>query len=714
MIRTSLRVRLKRLFQPNDLKPQWNMALQTLLALFLAIIITQILGLKTTTMAFIVSTFMASILVSINLSIRILAKLSVLTGLIISLAFLTAYLSLINLYIATVLIVLWGFTAAYSNIFGRIPGALGFLGLMSYVLGVMVVVTPQAGPISWALWGFSGAIISSVVIIVPKLLQNKKKIQKIVANCILPDSSFKTILYARSFLVGGSDPKLESMVEIGRRLIVARISGRRIIANMSRESQNIFQDFMESSDDLSCYMASYISHGYSRSEMTMESLNRNLVKLKRILKEKDDYKVDGQVLAAYESALNIRNIFEDAFEVINGKKSFKIPQINLKPHQSFLKSLKSNLSLENMWIRHGLRLGIAIGIGFVVANFLSLQSSLWIVISILVVFQPDINSTQNKMVLRIIATLLGVAVAILLSGFLTFTGMTWVIWILSGMMFLTMIAYWNVSYPITLIASTMSIIFIQAPNHILMIGFARSLDILIGSLIAVCMGYLILPTRLKVNVPGEIKNRLGATSDYIHIIILPCLKNVSQKEEAVSVFKSMEISRNNLEAGIKKVQNSFDDADSDISSYRSITDSMDALTADLTALVTQFKRVERMEEPENMAITVEEILKPVLECIDSVLIDTLRSMQEGKSPYNFDVDELIQKYTTDIYLSSAIGNSTESPRNESLGVTDEPSENYHLNAFNEYKNWLISDTTALQNSIKKAAASGALNRYKDL
>ena len=714
MIRTSLRVRLKRLFQPNDLKPQWNMALQTLLALFLAIIITQILGLKTTTMAFIVSTFMASILVSINLSIRILAKLSVLTGLIISLAFLTAYLSLINLYIATVLIVLWGFTAAYSNIFGRIPGALGFLGLMSYVLGVMVVVTPQAGPISWALWGFSGAIISSVVIIVPKLLQNKKKIQKIVANCILPDSSFKTILYARSFLVGGSDPKLESMVEIGRRLIVARISGRRIIANMSRESQNIFQDFMESSDDLSCYMASYISHGYSRSEMTMESLNRNLVKLKRILKEKDDYKVDGQVLAAYESALNIRNIFEDAFEVINGKKSFKIPQINLKPHQSFLKSLKSNLSLENMWIRHGLRLGIAIGIGFVVANFLSLQSSLWIVISILVVLQPDINSTQNKMVLRIIATLLGVAVAILLSGFLTFTGMTWVIWILSGMMFLTMIAYWNVSYPITLIASTMSIIFIQAPNHILMIGFARSLDILIGSLIAVCMGYLILPTRLKVNVPGEIKNRLGATSDYIHIIILPCLKNVSQKEEAVSVFKSMEISRNNLEAGIKKVQNSFDDADSDISSYRSITDSMDALTADLTALVTQFKRVERMEEPENMAITVEEILKPVLECIDSVLIDTLRSMQEGKSPYNFDVDELIQKYTTDIYLSSAIGNSTESPRNESLGVTDEPSENYHLNAFNEYKNWLISDTTALQNSIKKAAASGALNRYKDL
>ena len=714
MIRTSLRVRLKRLFQPNDLKPQWNMALQTLLALFLAIIITQILGLKTTTMAFIVSTFMASILVSINLSIRILAKLSVLTGLIISLAFLTAYLSLINLYIATVLIVLWGFTAAYSNIFGRIPGALGFLGLMSYVLGVMVVVTPQAGPLSWALWGFSGTIISSVVMIVPKLLQNKKKIRKIVANCILPDSSFKTILYARSFLVGGSDPKLESMVEIGRRLIVARISGRRIIANMSRESQNIFQDFMESSDDLSCYMASYISHGYSRSEMTMESLNRNLVKLKRILKEKDDYKVDGQVLAAYESALNIRNIFEDAFEVINGKKSFKIPQINLKPHQSFLKSLKSNLSLENMWIRHGLRLGIAIGIGFVVANFLSLQSSLWIVISILVVLQPDINSTQNKMVLRIIATLLGVAVAILLSGFLTFTGMTWVIWILSGMMFLTMIAYWNVSYPITLIASTMSIIFIQAPNHILMIGFARSLDILIGSLIAVCMGYLILPTRLKVNVPGEIKNRLGATSDYIHIIILPCLKNVSQKEEAVSVFKSMEISRNNLEAGIKKVQNSFDDADSDISSYRSITDSMDALTADLTALVTQFKRVERMEEPENMAITVEEILKPVLECIDSVLIDTLRSMQEGKSPYNFDVDELIQKYTTDIYLSSAIGNSTESPRNESLGVTDEPSENYHLNAFNEYKNWLISDTTALQNSIKKAAASGALNRYKDL
>ena len=86
----------------------------------------------------------------------------------------------------------------------------------------------------------------------------------------------------------------------------------------------------------------------------------------------------------------------------------------------------------------------------------------------------------------------------------------------------------------------MSIIFIQAPNHVLMIGFARSLDILIGSLIAVCMGYLILPTRLKVDVPGEIKNRLCATSDYIQIVILPGLKNVAKEGETVSVFKSME------------------------------------------------------------------------------------------------------------------------------------------------------------------------------
>ena len=51
---------------------------------------------------------------------------------------------------------------------------------------------------------------------------------------------------------------------------------------------------------------------------------------------------------------------------------------------------------------------------------------------------------------------------------------------------------------------------------------------------------------------------------------------------------------------------------------------------------------------------------------------------------------------------------------QSLGVKDGPSENYDLNAFNEYKNWLISDTNALQDSIKKAASSGALNRYKDL
>jgi uncharacterized membrane protein YgaE (UPF0421/DUF939 family) len=696
------------------------MALQTLLALFLAIIITQILGLKTATMAFIVSTFMASMLVGINLSIRILTKLSVITGLIIGLAFLTAYLSLTNIYIATVLIVLWAFAGAYSNVFGRLPGALGFIGLMSYVLGVMVVVTPKASPISWALWGFSGAMISSFVMMVPKLIQNKRKIRRVVANCILPDSSFKTILYARSFLVGGSDPKLESVVEIGRRLIIARIYGRRIMANISGDPQSVFQDFMESSDDLSRCMASSLMDENSGPEMSMEPLNRDLYRLEELLKSKGGSALDGQVLAAYESSRNIRNIFEDALDVFNERKSFKIPDINLKPKESFLSTLKANLSLENMWIRHGLRLAIAVAAGFVVANFFSLQSSLWIVISILVVLQPDIGSTQNKMVLRIAATLLGVTVAITLSGFLTYAGLVWVLWILSGMMFLTMIAYRNVSYPITLIASTMSIIFIQAPSHVLMTGFARSLDILIGSLIAVCMVYLILPTRLKVDVPGEVENRLAATGDYIHMVILPVLKNAATNEKAFSAFKSMEISRNNLEAGIKKVQNSFDDADSDISSYRSVADSLDVLTADLTAFITQFKRMELTEEPENIALAVEKILKPLVEGIDSVLMDILRSMQEGKIPYDSNnFDELIQGYTANANFSSERGEGIESEVAESLNVTsDEPSDelnqSYHLNVFNEYKNWLISDTHALQDSIRSATVSGALKRYKDL
>lgn len=182
----------------------------------------------------------------------------------------------------------------------------------------------------------------------------------------------------------------------------------------------------------------------------------------------------------------------------------------------------------------------------------------------------------------------------------------------------------------------------------------------------------------------------------------------------------MEISRNNLEAGIKKVQNSFDDADSDISSYRSVADSLDVLTADLTAFITQFKRMELTEEPENIALAVEKILKPLVEGIDSVLIDILRSMQEGKIPYDSDnFDELIQGYTANANFSSERGEGIESEVDESLNVTsDEPSDelnqSYHLKVFNEYKNWLISDTHALQDSIRSATVSGALKRYKDL
>ena len=165
-----------------------------------------------------------------------------------------------------------------------------------------------------------------------------------------------------------------------------------------------------------------------------------------------------------------------------------------------------------MYIRHAIRFSFAVGVAFILTLVTTSHNVYWIALTIFVVLQPDISSTFDKMIIRIAATTIGIIVAVIISGILISLGLQIIIYGFIVLLLALMVAYYRLSYLYYLIALSMIIIFLQPSADILATGLARFADIIVGSVIAFVVGYLILPSKLKLNLPQQVIKRLRIKS----------------------------------------------------------------------------------------------------------------------------------------------------------------------------------------------------------
>ncbi len=192
-----------------------------------------------------------------------------------------------------------------------------------------------------------------------------------------------------------------------------------------------------------------------------------------------------------------QDIFEKSDKVLKEELVLDVPPLLISSEISPGKKLRANLNLHNMYIRHGVRISVAVGLAFILTLLTSSHNFYWISFSILAVLQPDISSTLDRMIIRITATTVGIIVAIIISGILISLGLQVIIYAFILVLLAVIIAYSRVSWLYYVVAVAMLIIFLQPSADILATGLARFTDVIIGSVIAFIVGYLILPSKLK-------------------------------------------------------------------------------------------------------------------------------------------------------------------------------------------------------------------------
>ena len=127
--------------------------------------------------------------------------------------------------------------------------------------------------------------------------------------------------------------------------------------------------------------------------------------------------------------VNIRNLSEQVDEILkyfaedlSGKKQFRSEKdySRFVSHQQINGTvLKNNLTMESSIFRHSLRVMITCGVGFMISKLISTgHHSYWILMTIIIILKPGFSLTKERNFDRLIGTIGGGIIGLLIIGFI--------------------------------------------------------------------------------------------------------------------------------------------------------------------------------------------------------------------------------------------------------------------------------------------------------
>ncbi|MDP3066186.1 MAG: FUSC family protein, partial [Methanobacteriaceae archaeon] len=525
----------------------------------------------------------------------------------------------------------------------------------------VLLVNRDASTLDWGIYIILAYLVASILFI-PKLWGRKKDLLTMISSPFKPETSLERVLSIRQALSGVPlDPRDYKLLRVGTCLSGFRGYSKLILSRLSGESHEIFQSFISAANNSSFQIADSI--GNEPLPVELESVDREIANIQKSANLKES-----TVNAALEVAQDVRSLLARANEllVMNDTSTEKVKISS--PRNSLREVLGANFNLNNMYIRHALRFTLAMTIGLLIVYLTRERDAIWITMGILIIIKPDVTSTINNMIVRVSFNVVAILLAIAL-------GFIFPPEILLGVALL-MLFLFRAFYPtymgLSVMAMTVLIVLIWPNGTVFENATARLIDISIGAAIAFICAYVILPSRLTVNLPEQIANTIRATREYANTII-PSEEHEYDHDKAVKSFRKYILEEKNLESAIKKVQDSFDDVSDDFNSYNQIKATNRKLAADLSAFATLIEKSKSHPD-----------------------------ISESKEEITIALNELAFSIEKDVILPKARFNKLES---------DEDS--LPENIFN-YLKWIISDIKFIQEEVEQASRTGALKRYRKM
>lgn len=179
--------------------------------------------------------------------------------------------------------------------------------------------------------------------------------------------------------------------------------------------------------------------------------------------------------------------------------------------------LSRNMSPESALFRHAVRMSLVLCAGYAFIQFTGLQHGYWILLTSLFVCQPNYNATRHRLALRIIGTLIGVALGLPILWLVPSLEGQLALIVITGVLFF---AFRNVQYAhATMFITLLVLLCFNLLGEGFEVALPRVVDTLIGCGIAWVAVSFIWPDWKFRNLPRVLERAVDANCRYLDAIL---------------------------------------------------------------------------------------------------------------------------------------------------------------------------------------------------
>ena len=179
--------------------------------------------------------------------------------------------------------------------------------------------------------------------------------------------------------------------------------------------------------------------------------------------------------------------------------------------------LSRNFTPESALFRHAVRMSLVLCVGYAFIQITGLHHGYWILLTSLFVCQPNYNATRHRLALRIIGTLVGVAIGLPVLYFVPSIEGQLVLIVITGVLFF---AFRNVQYAhATMFITLLVLLCFNLLGEGFEVALPRVFDTLIGCAIAWAAVSFIWPDWRFRNLPRVLDRAMNANCRYLDAIL---------------------------------------------------------------------------------------------------------------------------------------------------------------------------------------------------
>ncbi|HVW96716.1 MAG TPA: FUSC family membrane protein [Mucilaginibacter sp.] len=253
-----------------------------------------------------------------------------------------------------------------------------------------------------------------------------------------------------------------------------------------------------------------------------------------------------------ERLKSIYGYFSPAFSATSADEEGNREYAKFAPSQDYAPHIFSdNLTFSSGAFKHALRVSLVCLTGFAVSKFIALgHHSYWVLLTIIVILKPGFSLSKQRNYQRLIGTLAGGLIGVVLLLWVPDTDMLFVILVF---LMLGTYSFLRLNYVVSVIFMTPYVLILFKFLGVGMVVGERIIDTLIGSTIAFSASYLVFPSWEFELIQNSMAEALAANANYLVKIAGSLLGRDPELLEYKLARKEVFVKSANLSAGFERM-----------------------------------------------------------------------------------------------------------------------------------------------------------------